>query len=55
MNILKNFIQKPQPRSAEGRLMHVAMEHIVPDPKNERRTFANMAGLVASIRPFGII
>lgn len=55
MNLLKNFIQKPQPRSAEGRLMHVAMEQIVPDPKNERHTFANMDGLVASIRNVGII
>ncbi len=55
MNLLKNFIQKPPLRSAESRLMHVSMEQIIPDPKNERQTFANMEGLVTSIRNVGII
>jgi ParB family chromosome partitioning protein len=51
MSLLSSFT-KPK---ATQTTVPIAMDHLVPDPDNERKTFANMDGLIASIRHMGII
>ena len=37
-----------------GRLV-VSLDRLLEDPQNERKTFRNMEGLIASVKVFGVI
>ncbi len=57
LQLVKEMAAKGQLTSGipkQGRLI-VPIEHLEPDPKNERKTFRNMEGLIASVQSVGLI
>jgi ParB family chromosome partitioning protein len=57
LQLIKEMAAKGQLQSVipkQGRLV-VPIDQLVPDPKNERKTFRNMAGLIASVQSVGLI
>lgn len=55
MALFESFTKPPEPEAPASNKLTLPMELLVPDPNNERKTFANMDGLIASIRNVGII
>ena len=54
LDLVKEGVLSQSTLPKRGRFI-VAIHKLLEDPKNERRTFRNMEGLIASVKAHGII
>ncbi len=55
MSIFAPFTKSTPALPAATQIISVPIDNLLPDPENERKTFNNMDGLIASIRNVGIV